>query len=130
MINRLLFASLILLCFKLVLNISLTHLFVTRIEWTSLTLQWIMLVLVFVQIAMMYWKKMSYLWIASALQCSLIFFTSEGTFGWFFSYMLKPFELYRPYPVYFSSLSLILAELAKTLWFYTQRTKNHQPPSL
>lgn len=127
MINKILFASLSLLWVKLVLNIGLTHLFVARIEWTSLSLQWLMLILVCAQLIMLYWKKLNTLWIISALQCGLVFFTSEGTFGWFFSYMLKPFELYRPYPVYFSSLSLVIAEALKTLWFFSQK-KTANPP--
>jgi hypothetical protein len=129
MINKFLLASLSLLFVKLILNISLTHLFVARIEWVSLTLQWLMLIIVLVQVIMMYWNKFRFLWIISAVQCALIFFTTEGTFGWFFSYMLKPFELYRPYPVYFSSMSLIIAEALKTLWFYTQRTKQNSLPN-
>lgn len=128
MIRKLIFASLCLLGVKLALNLGLIHGFVNRPDWTSVVLQWVLLIVVLLQIGGMYIKKMNYLWAVSIAQCVLVFMLSEGTFGWFFTYMLKPFEVYRPYPVYFASLSLVTAEALKTLWLYLNRnTVSHLP---
>jgi hypothetical protein len=121
MLKKLIFASLCLLAVKLGLNLGLIHAFVHRPDWMSVTLQWLLLIIVVLQIGGIYFSKMKWLWYVSLAQCALIYFTSEGTFGWFFTYMLKPFETYRPYPIYFVSLSLVAAELAKTLWLYFSR---------
>jgi hypothetical protein len=63
-------------------------------------------------------KEKKYIWLLSALQLILLFFTSEGTFGWLFSYVLKPFSLFHMYYIYFITACLVISEGLKTFWLY------------
>ena len=63
-------------------------------------------------------KEKKYTWLLSVFQLVLIFFTSEATFGWLFSYVFKPFSLFNISYVYFISACLLVSEAFKTIWLY------------
>lgn len=63
-------------------------------------------------------KEKKYTWLLSAFQLALIYFTSEATFGWLFSYVFKPFSLFHMSYAYFISTCLFASEAFKTFWLY------------
>lgn len=66
-------------------------------------------------------KKIKVVWVLSLFQCVLIYFTSQGTFGWLFSYLLKPFALFQPTQSYVVICCISIGEIAKTIWFFKHR---------
>jgi len=63
-------------------------------------------------------KGKKYTWLLSAFQFALVYFTSEATFSWLFSYAFKPFSLFHTHYAYFTSFCLFASEAFKTLWLY------------
>lgn len=123
MVKKLITLSLAVLGTKIALYLLLTHIFSNQIDLLLLVLNWSLLVVVIIQILGIYYQKYQYLWIFSLIQCFLIIFTSEGTFGWFFSYLLKPLDFFRPYDLYINNGLLFLTEIIKTIWLYKKGTR-------
>jgi hypothetical protein len=59
-----------------------------------------------------------HIWLLSTIQFLLIYFTSEGTFGWLFNYIFKSFNLFQVSYSYFISACLLMSELFKTVWLF------------
>lgn len=109
--------SLALFGYKALVDFIKTIVLVDRTSLLEIGIQVIVLVLVVAQLIGIK-KKFKYTWAFSAIQVVMIYFLSQGTFSWLFSYLLKPFQSYQPSHSYFMSIFLLISEIMKTIWIY------------
>jgi len=119
----LIFVSLIIFSFKNTLDLIMHLGFIDNYNGLVLFLEATLVLLPIIQIYGMK-KNANWLWSISLLQCGLIYFSSQGTFGYLVSYILKPLSSFQPVQSYVVLVCIIIAEIAKTIWFHKESNKN------
>lgn len=119
-LKLLIFISLGIFGIKLIFDLLMTLIFVDIYDKFSLITETSLLLIVSFQFIGIL-KKYQLTWLLSLAQCGFIYYTSQGTFSWFFSYVLRSFNHYQPLQSYIIAALLISTEIAKTVILFKDK---------
>jgi hypothetical protein len=112
--------SLTLLSFKVLFDLIIAVSFIDVVDSFALSLNFFLVFLCLGQIFGIL-KNHKLTWILSALQVILIYYMSQGSFSWFFSYFFRPLVTFQMIHTYLLTLFLFGTEIAKTVWLYRHK---------
>jgi hypothetical protein len=109
--------SLILLSFKVLLDLIIAVSFIDVVDSFAISLNFF---LVFISLGQIFGilKNHKLTWLLSALQVIMVYYMSQGSFSWFFSYILRPLVTLQVTHTYILTLCLFGSEIAKSVWLY------------